>query len=126
MSHPTIYEECPRCHGDGLYPNPYLDYSGNLVDPETTGPCTECGGTGRIARYMVVDNGEIFRSDQVFEAIDATEYTALSAGNKEILALILSCGYIDLTAGSNAFTLLQNMFGPGTTTRANLLTLIGG
>ena len=48
-----IYTECGKCWGDGQFPNPYLDFYGNLTEPESTIDCPKCGGTGRIATQFI-------------------------------------------------------------------------
>ena len=49
MANPIkVYAMCGRCHGSGTYPNASTDFGGDTVPPESTIPCTNCGGTGSI------------------------------------------------------------------------------
>jgi len=118
----TLKRECYHCGGSGIVPIYTLPTS----PPTSTDVCPVCGGDGIIDyEYIGLPVG-VFYSYQVFEATDLSEYNALNDANKGHYNILVSLGYIDLSEGSNAFNLLQNMFGPGTTTRANLLALIGG
>ena len=63
---------------------------------------------------------------QLFEAIDAAEYTALTAANKALVNLVLGlAGDIKVGVGSNARTILLAVFGVGTTTRTRLAAAVG-
>lgn len=90
---------CPRCEGSGLEP------WGSLIYPK------------------VPSGVELIFSYQVVEATVDSEYVALSSSQKEVYKMIISLGQIDFAEGSNVRDKLLDMFGEGTTTRTNLLTL---
>lgn len=48
-----IYDICGRCHGDGQYPNAYINFQGEITQPESTIDCTSCNGAGRIATHFL-------------------------------------------------------------------------
>ena len=75
-----------------------------------------------IARSYYPDN--VYPTYKIIEATDATEYAALSDANKDVYKMILSCGTVDLSDGTEVRARLLAMFGAGTTTRANLVTLV--
>lgn len=58
----------------------------------------------------------------LFEAVDATDFAGLSDAQKTLLYAIIGMGTI-LVNGTNTKTALLAMFGPGTPTRSNLATL---
>lgn len=59
----------------------------------------------------------------VFEAMDPTEWAALSAQEKQRIQTILSMGQVN-TAGANTRAAFQAAFAAGTTSRANLVALL--
>jgi len=118
-----IYHLCDVCWGRGV-----ID---KMVSPPNEPPvtveieCPQCVGQKLIYRgHSIPDPGDVFFSHRIFEATVPAEYRDLSDANKAAYGLILSCGLVDLSAGSNARTLLSGMFGAGTTTRANILALL--
>ena len=62
---------------------------------------------------------ESVTGQDIFEAVVRSEYIALSAGDKDLLHVIISMGSI-LVNGTNTKAALLAMFGAGTTTRVNL------
>ena len=58
----------------------------------------------------------------IFEAVTATDFAALSDAQKSLLYAIIGMGTI-LVNGTNTKAALLAMFGPGTDTRANLAVL---
>jgi hypothetical protein len=48
-----IYRVCGKCHGDGQFPNTYIDFYGNVVEPEETVPCPACDGAGKILSLSI-------------------------------------------------------------------------
>lgn len=119
-----IVVNCWQCQGTGEESISGLDEFGNPIVTQET--CRKCGGSGKVTNSFLDDllPDDVFYSYIVFEATDITEYNALSSGNKTIYQLLLSFGQVNLADGSNAFGLLKDMFGPGSTTRANLLALL--
>ena len=51
----NIFRECGKCHGDGLFPNAYIDFEGYVVEPEETYPCPRCAGEGKLKIGSVSD-----------------------------------------------------------------------
>lgn len=88
--------------------------------------CPHCGGTTRLKAFAdtLLETG-LFHSYEVFEAINQTDYDDLDAGGEEKCNAILSIAILDLNDGSRAKTLLWEMFDAETTTRTNLIALIG-
>jgi hypothetical protein len=66
----------------------------------------------------------IFPTYEISDATDATEYAALSDGNKDAYGMIISMGTVSLMDGTNTKVTLWALFGAGTTTRANLEALL--
>ncbi len=60
--------------------------------------------------------------EQIMEAIDVTEFKALAAASRDAVALVLLPDSV-VIRGSNARAIILDAFGPGTTTRTNLLAL---
>ena len=114
---------CLTCKGEGA------------VDGEFCYPCLGTGYRSSIAENIffkqLLDkvNGlsfssEIFKSYLIIEALDSTEYNALTDAQKLNLITVVSAGAVDLSSGSNGRALLMALFGAGTTTRANMLALL--
>ncbi len=60
--------------------------------------------------------------EQIMEAIDVTEFKALSAAARDAVTLTMLPDSV-VVRGSNARAIILDAFGAGTITRANLLTL---
>ena len=86
--------------------------------------CPTCNGTGYVNWGAHIIPGYVFATYKIVEATDATEYSALSSGNKTAYGMIISLGTVDLAEGTSTRTKLWDMFGAETTTRANLETLV--
>jgi len=108
----SVYEDkiCPTCHGEGALPAQ--------------------GFAGRSFAELktsiddILTPSLVFRSYLIVEALDTTEYNALTDAQKLNFIMIVSAGFVDLNTDSNAKALLMALFGAGTTTRANLIELI--
>lgn len=74
-----------------------------------------------ITPSQVVER-DIVSAHEVFEAIVAAEWATISAQNKQLVQSILGMGQVNVR-GANTRQSLGAAFGPGTTTRANLLNL---
>ncbi len=61
----------------------------------------------------------------ILEVMKPSEYQALNDTQKDYLRLIISCGSFNAADGSKIRDALLGMFGEGTTTRVNLLDLMG-
>ena len=114
-------ETCDVCHGDGVWTV--------LVDKVMTDfPCPRCVALGfitpDIATAQFFDTS-IVSTYQVMEATDQTEFGALSDSNKTAYRDAMSCGTVDLTDGTQIRAALWSMFDAQSTTRANLITLLG-
>lgn len=114
-----ITEVCNRCDGDGEYEIPQAGGSPIIVD------CGSCGGLGveRTQRRDVLE-GNIVYAYEILDATDTTEYNALSVANKVAYNMVLSCGIVDLSEGTQSHTKLWNIFDSESTTRANLIALL--
>lgn len=66
---------------------------------------------------------DIVPAYEVFEAIIPSEWATLTANERTRVQTILGMGAIDLR-GANTRASFQAAFGPGTTTRANLVALL--
>ena len=109
--------DCYACKGAGTI---------QVFDGETITPreCSTCGGAGKYEASKIQTGEGIFPTYKILEATDPTEYVALAPGNVTLYKLIISAGIVDLGATTTARAVLWGMFGEGTTTRANLETLI--
>lgn len=67
----------------------------------------------------------LIMSAGLLEALDITEYNALSDANKERVKILLSCGTINLAVGSQARGILDTIFPIGTATNAAVKVLVG-
>ena len=126
---------CLSCGGDGI-----------TSDQES---CYACGGDGEIdlldSDFKRIKYGQerilmgyvwsnllenttlptnVFHSYIVLEELDATEYNALSDGEKEGVNILLMCGRVDLNDGKVGKVRLWNWFGAESTTVANLTALL--
>ena len=115
-----ILTPCSVCGGDGL------DWRNGTLGHV----CGHCGGTGRISSGDIAKLDEIkptnvYYTYKIVEATDNTEYAALASAQKTSYHLITSLGMVDLSEGTAIRNKLWTMFGEGTTTRANLESLIG-
>ena len=110
MSKLQTYKVCYYCNGSGQ---------------RAWGMCKPCLGTGRRSIRWLDFGAGVFRSDKVYEAIDHAEYVALPGPNKGYVDAITGLGWVDLNEGSRARTVLWNLFDSESTTKANLVTLIG-
>lgn len=76
-----------------------------------------------LTRAGVTIKRDIIPAHQLFEAITATDYAALTAAEKTRLQIILSMGQVNVR-GDNTRAQLAAMFGAGTATRTAVLALI--
>lgn len=110
---------CGYCGGDGL-----VDGG---VGPEYT--CPLCSGDGEYLTDTIrfdPDGGKsLIRTYEILEATDVTEYGNLSDSNKNAYNMLLQCGIVDLADGAKVRANLWGMFDSESTTRANLITLLG-
>ena len=67
-------------------------------------------------------NRDVIPTYEIFDAIEPSEYGALTAEKKTLLHAILAMGTVDIR-GSNLKKALSSMFPDGTVTRDNLLAL---
>lgn len=110
-----LFRPCQKCDASGIW---------------NSMPCDHCGGTGYWSFGEIGSNpGSAGRADfhthEILEATVGAEYNALSDANKDAYVLIISCGIINLTDGNALRAKLWNMFDDQSTTRANLITLLG-
>ncbi len=119
MANTKVYTECIIC-ADGQ--------AGGV-------PCSYCSGNevilwGELEIDLGVLLGKSFKDNlvatyQILEATDTDEYNALSDSNKNAYNMALQCGIVDLTDGTQVRANLWAMFDSESTTRANLITLLG-
>jgi len=132
---------CPLCEGSGSSP-----VEAQHGDPPEDRPCPVCFGEGEFAEAHGSFNGievtvlvmldmlrsiqdslpgdNVVYSYQVVEAMDVTEYNALSEAYKAAFAQLLSHGHVDLSEGAIGRASLWLWFGAESTTVASLLALI--
>lgn len=68
---------------------------------------------------------EIVPSHEVIEATVPSDWASLTATERQRYQTLISAGSVNLK-GANTRAMLGAMFGPGTTTRANLMALQAG
>jgi len=107
-----FYDLCLRCGG-----------TGNIPGTPAEDPCAACGGDGEVVKSRL--KNKVVFSYQISDALDATEYGALAAGNQAAVNIILSMGFVGLAEGTNSRVTLWALFDSESTTRANLITLLG-
>ena len=61
----------------------------------------------------------------LLDALDFTEYDALSDANKEVVKIFLSCGSINIATGSKVRAVLGAIFPPGTATDTAIKSMVG-
>ena len=119
--------DCPRCGGDGIFESE---------------ECVACQGLGiyqvqSMQANMLVRLSDtetkvdalalptnVFWSYRIWEATDLTEFTALSAENKDAYRGIVRMGTVSLVEDSHSRDTLWDLFDSESTTRAALLALI--
>ena len=115
----VTYKTCGYCGGSGLLPGG--------VGPEYT--CPACLGVGERATGAIrFDQGsgkKIINTYEIAENTDTTEYAALSDNHKEIYNNLASMGTVDMADGTAIRARLWLLFDGESTTRANILTLLG-
>lgn len=62
-------------------------------------------------------------SYEIYNAVDGTEFSALSAANQQLVRDMLNMGTVDASPNKPARVRLLALFGAGTTTRTNLVAL---
>jgi len=117
MTYINMELRCPFCGGDG--------FDGMAV----CGHCTEgwLPSNARINAAEIIEKihlTNVFDSYEIIEAIDTSEYNALTADQKTGVALLLSCGRVNLNEGKAGRTRLLAWFGGGSTTIANLSAML--
>ena len=113
-----VKQICKNCDGTGQMLTVNGDPPGlSYID------CLYCEATGEVP-WAVVDP-VLTRTHLIIENTDTTEYNALSDANKSAYLMVIACGKVDLTDGMEIRTKLWNMFDDQSTTRANIITLLG-
>ena len=116
-----VYKICGSCKGTGELT--FHDIAGNPTREPIT--CPRCLGEKELFWGHMQKIGNIVATYQVSEATDATEWNALSDGQKDAYAMILSMGTVDLTDGTSVRTTLWGLFDSESDTRAALIELLG-
>lgn len=109
-----LYQMCPSCSGTKLR------YGNNCPSCEGTGFAVFGNTTGLPAEEIP----PLYPSHKIFDCTKPSEWNALDAAGKQYYQLAISCGIVDMTEGKNARTILWNLFGAETETRANLTALL--
>lgn len=65
----------------------------------------------------------VIETYRIYNVIDASEFTALSAANQQLVRDILSMGTVDASVGTAVRTRMLALFGAGTATRTALAAL---
>ena len=110
MKQGFFYTLCLRCNGSGRY-----------SDEED--PCHGCNGDGYCPTNRL--KPDVVLAYQISDALDVDEYAALSDANQAAVNIILSMGLVSLAAGTNNRAALWALFDAESTTRANLIALLG-
>ena len=67
---------------------------------------------------------ETVKPSEVWEAVDLTEFKALSAQERQVLGILLGMETLSVGPGSNSRTTLAALFPTGSTTRGKLIALV--
>lgn len=96
------------------------------VCPVCNGAATDqyCEQTGLQYYGHIEDILGLFLSYEIYEATDPDEYTDLDDDYQEDYEKIMALGYVCLYGETRVKVRLWELFGAGTTTRANLQALI--
>lgn len=102
-----------------------------LADPSALGYAAMIGAGNHaglaaalnMVRQAITIKRDIIPAHELFEAVVATDYTALSAAERTRLQMILSMGSVNVS-GDNTRAQLAAMFGAGTATRTAILAII--
>lgn len=99
-----------------------------LTDPAiipliTAGNHVAAADALNVIRPALTIRRDIIPAYELFEAINAGEYSGLTATERQRLQTILGMGQVNLK-GDNTRASLAVMFGPGTLTRAAIIALI--
>ena len=119
MARSEIQNKCFKCGCEGVW------IKNTLEGEVEIDPCPICNGSKFLSISSIKLPSGCFNSNEVYGAIDHAEYVALSSPNEEYVNAITSLGIVDLNEGSRARTVLWNLFDSESTTRANLIVLIG-
>jgi len=114
-----VVKKCYKCSGAGVWTK--TTSAGTVV----TDPCPICLGETYVEILSMVLPDGFFYAHEVYEAIDHAEYVSLTEPNEEHVDAIAGLGFVDLNEGSRARTVLWSLFNSESTTRANLIILIG-
>lgn len=104
---------CPICEGTKFYP----------ISSEE--PCYACDGSGVKLNSPFRLGEDHYYAHEILGCINDAEYTALNDVKKDGVRIILSLGIVDMGENAVCRTKLFNFFPEGTTTRINLLELLG-
>jgi len=107
-----FYIKCQRCNTVG-----------SIGGEPGEDPCTQCLGEGYCPTHHLKPG--VVHSYEISDALDVTEYSALSVGNQAAVNIMLSQGLVNLAEGTNSRVALWALFDSESTTRANLITLLG-
>ena len=115
----VLYVECRYCGGTGT--------AGGGINPD--GDCPQCKGDKELyvgeVRWQDSVGKKLIHTYEISENTDPDEYNALSDAFKQVYRDITGMGVVDLAGGTVIRATLWLMFDENSTTRADLLTLLG-
>lgn len=94
-----------------------------LVAPYSAGNDAQCADILNAVRQTIDINRGVIPTYEVADATVQSDWTALSTAEKQRYQSILAMGLVN-TASANMRAAFQQMFGPTTATRANLVALL--
>jgi len=114
-----LYRQCGHCGGSGTV--------GGGQNPDYN--CPHCDGdtetfVGEV-RWADDAGKKLIQTYEIVENTVPAEYQALSDANKQNYRDIIGMGVIDMTDGTLIRATLWVLFDAQSTTRANILTLLG-
>lgn len=115
----AIRKACYNCSGTGTITPPSGIGSGGPYE------CSVCDGIGKLVWGSITLPDGLFYTYKILENTDPTEYQNLSDANKANYNTILSLGTVDLSDGTVVKATLWILFDAQSTTRADLITMIG-
>lgn len=118
MGNSDLKAPCAQCNGVGTVEV--------WVDNEQTGTetCPMCGGDTEMVTGSIDFGTKVIRSDQFINATVTSEYHSLTGTERKRYDLIVSAGFVDMNDGTVRTDILD-MFDTESTTRSNILALIG-
>lgn len=100
-------------------------FPGDAGDPIDCPYCEETlGDVEGGHRLRLRNQRDVFPTWEIFECIDATEYTALNGSQTKQLEFLLSLGEVNIGESTKVRQILSALFSEGSITRTNIENLI--